>query len=185
MAAAVRAEDMTEPVTARVPRQAVCMGLVPPYISCRPVHSPAAKPAKALDARTDQPPARAAALFTGRAAEVGRAREFVRSVLGVDWPELDDVLLLVSEIASNAVRHTASADEGGSFTLTITVSTGTVRVEVADSGSSSAPRLQPDQDDLTSGRGLRIVDTLASCWGHTGDELGRVVWFEMCTGAGR
>jgi hypothetical protein len=32
---------------------------------------------------------------------------------------------------------------------------------------------------LTGGRGLRIVDMLAAKWGHAGDELGRVVWFEV------
>jgi hypothetical protein len=32
---------------------------------------------------------------------------------------------------------------------------------------------------LTGGRGLRIVDALASKWGYAGDELGRVVWFEV------
>jgi hypothetical protein len=32
---------------------------------------------------------------------------------------------------------------------------------------------------LTGGRGLRIVDMLATKWGHAGDELGRVVWFEV------
>ena len=31
----------------------------------------------------------------------------------------------------------------------------------------------------TGGRGLRIVDALAAKWGHAGDELGRVVWFEV------
>ncbi len=32
---------------------------------------------------------------------------------------------------------------------------------------------------LTGGRGLRIVDALADGWGYGGDELGRVVWFEV------
>jgi hypothetical protein len=39
-------------------------------------------------------------------------------------------------------------------------------------------RLDP-LDALTGGRGLRIVDTLADRWGHGGDELSRVVWFEV------
>jgi anti-sigma regulatory factor (Ser/Thr protein kinase) len=131
----------------------------------------------------------ATAWFPGRAAEVGHAREFVRGVLGADWPALDDVLLMVSEIASNAVRHTASADEGGSFDLTVSVTDDTLRVAVADRGGSSQPRLPDDDEDelgvLTGGRGLLIVDALASSWGHAGDELGRVVWFEVTAKAGQ
>src|SRR5260221_5178205 len=45
----------------------------------------------------------AADCFPGEAAAVGESREFVRSVLGDYRPGLDDVLLMVSEIASNAV----------------------------------------------------------------------------------
>ena len=58
---------------------------------------------------------------------------------------------------------------------------GSVRVEVGDQGGASEPRLADDGpvDALTGGRGLRIVDSLAAKWGHAGDELGRVVWFEV------
>ena len=123
----------------------------------------------------------AAEWFPGEAASVRQARDFVRAILGVGWPGLDDVLLMVSEIASNAVRHTASGD-GSWFDLTVTASEYAARVEIADRGSSSEPRI-PDQSSeagaLTGGRGLRIVDALADRWGARGDELGRVVWFEV------
>ena len=127
----------------------------------------------------------AAEWFPGEAAAVGLAREFVAGVLGADWPGLDDVLLLVSEIASNAVRHTASGDHGGWFDVAVALDGHTARVEIADRGSSSEPRIPGDDggelgvDVLTGGRGLRIVDALADRWGHGGDELGRVVWFEI------
>ena len=123
----------------------------------------------------------AADWFPGEAASVGQAREFVRGVLGECWPGLDDVLVMVSEIASNAVRHTASGD-GGWFDVTVSVSGCAARVEIADRGSSSEPRIPEGGeglDALTGGRGLRIVDALADRWGHGGDELGRVVWFEV------
>ena len=81
----------------------------------------------------------AAEWFSGEAASVGQARDFVRAVLGAQWPGLDDVLLMVSEIASNAVRHTASGD-GSWFDLTVTASECAARVEVADRGSSSELR---------------------------------------------
>jgi serine/threonine-protein kinase RsbW len=124
----------------------------------------------------------AADWFPGEAAAVSQAREFVRGVLGSAWPRLDDLLLMVSEIASNAVRHTASGDDGGWFDLTVSAAGLAVRIAIADGGGSSEPQI-PDGDKepdvLTGGRGLRIVDALAAKWGHTGDELGRVVWFEM------
>ena len=102
-------------------------------------------------------------------------------VIGDGFPALDDVLVLVSEVASNAVKHTASGD-GGEFEVAVWVTGGSVRVEIGDQGGASEPRLTDEDspaDALTGGRGLRIVDTLAAKWGHAGDELGRVVWFEV------
>lgn len=120
----------------------------------------------------------AAEWFPGEAAAVGQARDFVCAVLGTGWPGIDDVLVMVSEIASNVVRHTASGS-GGWFDLTVTASGCTVRVTIADWGSSSEPRIPEaggEPDVLTGGRGLRIVDALADRWGSRGDELGREVW---------
>lgn len=107
-------------------------------------------------------------------------RSYITDRLGSDWPGLDDVLLLFSEIASNAVRHTASGDDGG-FRVAVRVNGSTVRIEVGDDGGSSSPQIAESRnaEALTGGRGLRIVDVLADSWGHSGDELGRVVWFEV------
>jgi anti-sigma regulatory factor (Ser/Thr protein kinase) len=116
----------------------------------------------------------------GHTRAVGQARQFAAEVLGDGFSGLDDVLILVSELVSNAVMHTASGD-GGSVALTVSVNRDLVRVEVGDQGGASAPRLADDDgpaDVLTGGRGLRIVDTLATKWGFEGDESGRVVWFE-------
>lgn len=121
------------------------------------------------------------ARFPGHASSVSQARRFVAGVLGEGFPGRDEVLLLVSEIAANAVRHSASGD-GGEFEVAVSVAGGLVRVEVGDQGGASEPRLTDEDsaaDALTGGRGLRIVDALAAKWGHAGDELGRVVWFEM------
>lgn len=136
--------------------------------------------------RADWAAVLAADWFPGQSASVRQSREFVRGVLGEGWPGLDDVLVMVSEIASNAIRHTASGDDGW-FDVTVSVTGRTARVAVADRGSSSEPRIPDesgDPDVPTGGRGLRIVDTLAARWGHGGDELGRVVWFEVTGGPG-
>lgn len=119
--------------------------------------------------------------FPGHASAVPQARRFVAGVLGEGFPVLDEMLLLVSEVAANAVRHSASGD-GGEFEVAVWVIGGMVRVEVGDQGGASEPRVAGDAlsaDGLTGGRGLRIVDALAATWGHSGDELGRVVWFEV------
>lgn len=123
--------------------------------------------------------------LAGRAENVRQARRFIADLLGRDWPRIDDVLTLASEITSNAVRHTASG-EGGYFEVTVAVcaARSRVRIEVADQGGSSAPipAAADDADDPrlpAGGRGLLIVDVLADQWGHDGDGQGRVVWFEI------
>lgn len=137
-----------------------------------------------MTARPERSPAATLAQLQlpGHTPAVGQARQFVADMLGDGFPGLDDVLLLVSELVSNAVVHTASRD-GGSVSLTLWVSRELVRVEVGDEGGASEPRLADDgpADVLTRGRGLRIVDALATKWGYGGDELGRVVWFESVT----
>jgi len=121
-------------------------------------------------------------VFPGLPGSVGLARRFLASVLGQDSPVLDDVLLLVSEVASNAVRHTASGN-GGRFEVAVMLAVkNRVRVEVGDQGGASEPRPADSGDGLavvSGGRGLRIVEALADRWGCDGDELGRVVWFEI------
>ncbi len=121
--------------------------------------------------------------FPGHAANVRHVRHFIADLLGQDWPRLDDVLTLVSELASNAVQHTASGD-GGYFGVMVAACAdgSSVRVQVTDQGAQSAPALSGPGDGpglLTDGRGLRIVDMIADQWGHDGDQRGRVVWFEV------
>jgi serine/threonine-protein kinase RsbW len=121
-----------------------------------------------------------AARFAGEAASVAQARAFVVKTLGAGWPGLDDVLLMISELASNAVRHTASGT-GGVFGVTVSLAEHTARIEVTDAGSPTQPAIPDGDADLSDdgGRGLRIVNALATAWGHDGDETGRVVWFEI------
>jgi anti-sigma regulatory factor (Ser/Thr protein kinase) len=128
-----------------------------------------------------KPPIDAAAgQFAGTAASVAQARALVARTLGADWAGLDDVLVMVSELASNAVRHTASGTDGA-FGVAVSAAGHTARVEVSDAGGMTRPAIPDPDAGLTGdgGRGLRIVDALADGWGHDGDETGRVVWFEI------
>lgn len=99
------------------------------------------------------------------------ARRFVGSVLaeaGVD-PEIAQ--LLVSELVGNAVRH-------GQTPVTVRVSVGqVVRVEVHD-GNAVVPTLQAARGDDEAGRGLMLLDAMATRWGVDSRPDGKVVWFE-------
>jgi hypothetical protein len=101
----------------------------------------------------------------------------------LDSWEIDDegvTTLLVSELVTNAVKHTRATS-----TLTLAVATGMIEVGVTDGGS---PRLAiPAQRAVTagaatrviseSGRGLMILEALSDCWGVTSAASGKQVWF--------
>lgn len=112
--------------------------------------------------------------FCGHPAEARAARRFVAKSLN-GCPAADDAILLVSELATNAITHSASG-QGGSFTVTVTHRVGDVRVEVADQGGVWA---SSENGRNENGRGLLVVFTLARACGITGNESGRVVWFEL------
>lgn len=117
--------------------------------------------------------------FPGKPIAVGEARTWAEQVLrehGFD--DLEDTILLVSEIVTNAVVHTFSY--GRSIDILIGVTDEAIIVEVLDDGSSSAPRLKRPKSTTIHGRGLTLVEALASKWGTDlhGDG-GRSVWFEM------
>ena len=107
---------------------------------------------------------------------VSDARRFVRAcaqAAGLSDEALDVVVLLTSEAVTNAFIHGRSEAR-----LTVTARHGAVRVEVGDDTRRSLQPLQPPPDAL-SGRGLAILDTLASAWGVSDDAYGKVVWFEV------
>jgi serine/threonine-protein kinase RsbW len=103
------------------------------------------------------------------------ARAFIAAVLAAS-PAADDAMLCVSELATNAVVHSASRDPGGTFTVRAAIFDDCVRVEVEDNGGSWEDRLHHD------GRphGLDIVRELAADCGRHGSPLtGRVVWARL------
>lgn len=124
--------------------------------------------------------------FPGSAESVGEARAFVRRVLaGRPSAEVDDIVLLASELFANAVSHSDSGRRaGGVVRLTLSEpGDGVLRVEVGDAGSAAVePRPRMDVDEESeNGRGLFLVDLLAGKWGTHPQGDGRVVWFEMRT----
>jgi serine/threonine-protein kinase RsbW len=112
--------------------------------------------------------------FPGTAQYVVRVRQWLRASLSA-CAAVDDAVLLVSELATNALVHSASG-RGGTFAVTVSHRSADVRIEVADQGGSWSPEIASDG---LHGRGLTIVGSLARAWGITGDESGRTVWFEL------
>lgn len=108
---------------------------------------------------------------------VAVARGFVAHTLRlweVDEEHLDDAVLLTSELMSNAVLH-ARTD----VRLTVrSQEDGTVRVEAADENPRLPISIAPP-DDAQSGRGLWLVETIASAWGVDRVPDGKTVWFEL------
>jgi anti-sigma regulatory factor (Ser/Thr protein kinase) len=118
-------------------------------------------------------------------AEVGRARRWARSRLagsGVapDEPLAETLVLIISELVTNAVVHTGCpAVLRMLFRATAPGSAdGTVRVEVADT-STCPPAPRHAQRDETGGRGLELVDGLADRWGWQPEGAGKRIWCEV------
>jgi anti-sigma regulatory factor (Ser/Thr protein kinase) len=106
---------------------------------------------------------------------VHAARRFATDALmGNPVTMIEAVELMVSELATNCIRH-----ERTSFHVTILGSTRQVRVEVTDSGSGTPAMRSPGPDE-PSGRGLQIVEMLSDSWGVEAEQpSGKTVWFTM------
>jgi len=115
--------------------------------------------------------------FSGCRDQVARARQFVAAELA-GCPVIDEAVLCVSELATNAVMHTASGD-GGKFEVIVQRWPSLARVSVCDQGSAGTPTARPLDLVAESGRGLRLVAMIADNWGQSGDSAGRAVWFEL------
>ena len=109
------------------------------------------------------------------AASVRSARALVLDALGDDGEDLLFSLeLLISEVVSNAIVHAASAPR-----IEAQLGPDTVRVAVYDDDPTLPSHRQPDAE-RPGGRGLHLLDRLASRWGSERiDGDGKVVWFEL------
>jgi anti-sigma regulatory factor (Ser/Thr protein kinase) len=115
--------------------------------------------------------------FPGKPDQVARVRGFVQLVLG-PAPVADEAVLLASELATNAIVHTASG-HGGTFAVTVKRYPSAVRVEVHDAGSHRMPVPRAQDHQAEEGRGLGLVSQIADRWGHSGNQNGRSVFYEL------
>lgn len=122
-----------------------------------------------MDAEVTLPDGPEGASFARRAT--ARAAELWR----LDRELTETALLLVSELATNAIRHGAPP-----VRLSLRLDADRLRVEVTD-GSPTLPRLARPGPDQAGGRGLQIVQQLAARWGAQASrrQLGKTVWFEL------
>ena len=125
------------------------------------------------------PPAILATLrIAGQRRYVAQARAFVAASLGSGHPFLDEVVLLSSELVTNAVLHTDSGRPGGTITIVLLSRDDVVQVKVTDEGSASTPVVK-DEGLVPEGRGLFLVEQLADGWGYTRDDRITTVWFRL------
>jgi len=128
----------------------------------RPAHAAAAR-------RTPTVVTRA---FPGEPGSLRLARRFMVEALAGTAHErrADDVSLVVTELAANAITHASSP-----FVVGASLLNGQVRLWVRD-GSASPPARRRSSASSEGGRGLALVDGVADRWGHEAVDGGKVVW---------
>jgi anti-sigma regulatory factor (Ser/Thr protein kinase) len=107
-------------------------------------------------------------------SSAAEARRFVAEVLvGILTPaDIDFVVLLTSELVTNAVVHTGSPVD----LVVRGVLNGGVQIEASDAGHGM-PAVQAGALDSEAGRGMDIVAALSEGWGVTPRAHGKTVWF--------
>jgi anti-sigma regulatory factor (Ser/Thr protein kinase) len=118
--------------------------------------------------------------IAGRPERVAVARAFAAAVLGCQHPAGETAVLLVSELVTNSVRHSASGLPGRMVTVTVLSVGDVTRVQVTDLSGATVPALRTDVPGLAGGgRGLHLVDALAARWGFEQDGGHTTTWFEL------
>ena len=95
-----------------------------------------------------------------------------------DHPAFDRVLLLTSELVTNAILHARTP-----LRLTARTEAGQVVVQVFDT-VPSLPRRRSYRSDAGTGRGMHLVEALADRWGVDQMAGGKCVWFSVDLTAG-
>jgi serine phosphatase RsbU (regulator of sigma subunit)/PAS domain-containing protein/anti-sigma regulatory factor (Ser/Thr protein kinase) len=117
--------------------------------------------------------------LAGGPEAVSLARAAIRARLEGDLPDerLGDVLLMTSELVTNAIRHGRADGPDDRIRVRALRRGRRARVEVRDDGPGFAAH--PMAPPTEGGMGLELVDRLADAWGT--DRRGRatLVWFEV------
>jgi anti-sigma regulatory factor (Ser/Thr protein kinase) len=111
----------------------------------------------------------------GDAQSIATARRAVRALVAGNRDDLAALAeLLTDELLTNAVLH-----GGGQFSLTARADGKRLRVSVSDRFSSERVTVYPPGHELEYGRGMTIVDAMASKWGIERHGSEKSIWFEL------
>lgn len=114
--------------------------------------------------------------------EVSRARRWTRDILRGS-PLAADAELIVSELSANAILHTASGQDSGSFSVALAVSAQVIAMSVTDDGGAgTAPKIERQDQDAERGRGLGMVSVIAHRVVVHESDGGHTVTAELFTG---
>ena len=113
--------------------------------------------------------------FRASPDQVGEARRFLAQVLG-DCPSAPDAVACLSELVTNSVLYSNSGRPQGRIVVRARAHVEELRGGREDEGGLWKHRQGRDDQ---RGRGLAIVDALATDWSVSGDATSRTVWFEI------
>jgi two-component sensor histidine kinase len=115
--------------------------------------------------------------FRGEPASAAAARRFATQAVADVAPDaVEAIELMVSELATNCIRHTQTE-----FEVRVERSPDGIRIEVTDDAGGT-PELRSPAIDEPTGRGLRIIELLSDAWGvDFAPEGGKTVWFTLAT----
>ena len=120
-------------------------------------------------------PARHIALTAGPAAAAAARRQVQAAICAWNVPvESSVAILLTSELVTNALMHEA----GDTVRLVITCAGSLLRVDVHDT-SRDMPVLLDAPAEAEAGRGLLLVSSLSTNWGHYRTPMGKAVYFTL------
>lgn len=121
--------------------------------------------------------------FLRHPEQVAAARRFVTEMLARGSDTRETARLLVSETVTSTLDQARFNLGDGTFEIAYAVVDSRLRVEVSDDGGPARLRRRIHDVQAEHGRGLRLVQTLASRWGVREDTRGRTIWFELDLGA--
>jgi anti-sigma regulatory factor (Ser/Thr protein kinase) len=112
--------------------------------------------------------------FDGIPATIGEARAWVRELLPSGCGRVDDVVLVVSELATNAVMHSASGAPGGRYAVQVEVDPAarSVAVTCIDMGPALVKAVRPEGE---GGHGLAVVNEVADVYEVRAEPTSRTV----------
>ncbi|MGH8970297.1 MAG: ATP-binding protein [Actinomycetes bacterium] len=112
---------------------------------------------------------------------VGVARRALADHLrmsGVGARDVEDAVLVLSELLSNAIKH-AAALPAGELKVCWSVDDDSLHVEVTDGGATTRPHAAVAAVSALGGRGLDIVRNVTSTWGVTESQDSVTVWADV------